>query len=51
MGRVKSLLAAVLAEAILSFTAGLAASLGESLASRIAPPKRETSSGDETKEK
>lgn len=50
MGRVKSLLAAVLAEAILSFTAGLAAALGENLASRIAP-KRETSSGDETKEK
>lgn len=47
MSGARKLLGVLLVEAALSFVGGLASALGENLANRIAPPKRETSSGDE----
>lgn len=51
MARARRLLGVLLAEAGLSFVQAAAAALGENLASRLVPPKREASSGDESKEK
>lgn len=51
MARVRGLVGAVVLETVLSFVSGLATALGENLANRLAPPKREQHPSGDEKEK